>query len=109
MDVFAYPMRFAGGRIAVVDEASTDGITQQLRILVGTRRGERHLAPAYGIADPTFRAGVDPVDVQAGVELFGPADVQVGVESVRTATRESATLVWSRDLTAVATDPGTGR
>lgn len=96
MDLLVYPLRFAGGRIPVVDDGTEQGITQQLRILVGTRRGERVLAPQFGITDPAFRAGIDPVDVQAGVELYGPAGVRVDVQARVTATAQTALLTWTR-------------
>lgn len=105
MDLLAYPVRFADGRARVVDSLADAGITQQIALLCKVRRGERVLVPAFGVPDPTFRAGVDLVEINAGLALFGP-DVQVEINRLEAdATGQLVELTWVGADAAQASEP----
>lgn len=97
MELLAWPVRFAGGRARTIDGDTDAGVSQRIELLCKVRRGERPLVPAFGIPDPAFRAGVDLVEINAGLALFGPAGVQVAVVDVdqRSATSQRVELAWS--------------
>jgi len=85
VDVLSYPVRLLpSGRIATVEQDSTDHYRELLVALALTRLGERPLVPAFGIPDPAFE-GIDLASVATGAAIFGPPvtidDVTVTVES----------------------------
>lgn len=81
--ILAYPLRvLPGGVFATVEQDSDEAHAQQIAVLVATRKGERVLVNDFGITDPAF-AQLDPGEVYAGVELYGPP---VTVTSVRSGT-----------------------
>jgi hypothetical protein len=82
--ILSHPFRFEGGRAAVVEQGSDEGVAEQIAVLVMTITGERELVPAFGIEDPAFN-GVDASDITAGLELFGP-DVEIVDIEVRDAS-----------------------
>lgn len=107
MDLLASPVRFQAGRALTVDRDTDAGIAQRLELLCKVRRGERVLAPAFGIPDPTFRDGVDIVEINAGLALFGP-NVQAVVQRLeRPSSGElRVTLGWApADVAVDAVQP----
>lgn len=79
--ILQYPFHIAlDGRAAVVDQASEEGLRQQIAVLALTRSGERRLRPGFGLVDPVF-AGFSPSELAAKLELFGPP-VDLGDVSV---------------------------
>lgn len=96
MQLLAWPVRFVAGRAQTIDTDTDAGVAQQLALLCKVRRGERDLAPAFGIPDPTFRGGVDVVEINAALRLFGP-DVQVDVARLvqRDSLSQVVELAWS--------------
>lgn len=97
MELLAWPVRFVGGRARTIDGDTDAGVTQRIELLCKVRRGERPLVPAFGIPDPAFRAGVDLVEINAGLALFGPDGVQVALTSVdvRSASSARVELAWA--------------
>lgn len=76
--MIAFPLRLDGsGSLAVVDDFSDAAVRQLARAVVGTRPGERPLAPAYGTPDPTDDA--DPGVIGALITMCEP---EVAVHSV---------------------------
>jgi hypothetical protein len=68
----AHPLRLSAlGDLITLPGDTVAAYAQEVAILVLTRRGERPLAPGYGIDDPVV-VGVDPAQVAAGLELYGP-------------------------------------
>lgn len=71
-EILSIPFRFGpDGRAATVEQDSTDGVAEQIAVLILTHAGERVLVPSFGIADPTW-AGLDLVEINAGLQRFGP-------------------------------------
>lgn len=72
MKILSHPFRIAGnGSIATVEQDSEQADREQIAVLVLTRRGERPLAPGFGISDPTFDR-VNGGEITAGIALYGP-------------------------------------
>lgn len=70
--VLAHPVRLLpAGNLATVEAGTTAEHAQSLAILIASRRGERPLAPTYGITDPAFDA-LDAGELAAVVAVFGP-------------------------------------
>ena len=81
--LLAFPFRVApNGSAATVEADTDDAYAQELAILLGTRLGERPLAPEYGVDDATF-GELDEAQVVAAVEAFMP-DTAVRVLDVET-------------------------
>lgn len=75
--LIAFPFRYApNGELVTIPDGSDAEIHQHIATMLLTRVGERLLVPLYGIPDPAF-AGIDMSDVQAGLNTFGPAGVNV--------------------------------
>lgn len=72
------PFEIDGTRAKTVDEASLDEVTQNVDVIVRTRRGERLMVPEFGIEDPTFRLSQgtpDTGELAAAVALWEPRAV----------------------------------
>jgi hypothetical protein len=103
MRVLAHPFRLdSSGRVATVEQWSGAQRDQLVLAIVSTCRGERTLAPVFGIADPVGRVlGADEVraavelcepDIRVtGVEVTGPTGSRVGVK---------VSTVWRADEVA---------
>lgn len=91
--MIAFPIRLNGaGSLAVVGDDSSTAATQLAHAVVSTRVGERPLAPAYGIPDPTD--GADPGVIAALVALCEP---ELTVTNVRTGdSRVEVDVEWSQ-------------
>lgn len=104
VNVLSFPFRVGlDNRIATVADDSDQQITEAVALLVSTTKGERHLAPTYGVTDPVASL-LDAAEVNAALALFGPdvtiTDVQVdGI----TATTETVTLTFEDDPTGGVT------
>lgn len=100
MRVIAHPFRLDGsGRVATVEQWGDARRDQLVTAIVSTARGERTLAPVFGLADPVGRVlGVD--EVRAAVELCEP-DIRVtgvdvsGPSGSRVAVKVST--IWRAD------------
>jgi hypothetical protein len=80
MRLLSHPFRLLpNGAAATVEEDSEAGDREGLVHIALTVRGERHMAPDFGINDPTF-TGFDPGDVAACASVFGPAVEIVSAE-----------------------------
>lgn len=64
----AWPFRFAGRRLAQVEQDSIEDLQQSVHAYLATPRGDRPLSPNFGAEDPTFGPGVDPVQLAADIE-----------------------------------------
>lgn len=70
--ILSHPFRIAAnGAVAAVEQDSEQADREQIAMLILTKRGERPLAPGFGITDPTFDR-VSASEVTAGVALYGP-------------------------------------
>ena len=79
--ILSFPFRLAGaGAVATVEQASDEANAEQLAVLLLTRTGERPMVPSFGLTEPAFR-GIDPGEVAAGVELYGPPVRLVSVDA----------------------------
>lgn len=58
----ALPFRFTGGQAAVLEQDSTDEITQCAEVILRYRRGQRSELPAFGIPEQAFRPGGASLD-----------------------------------------------
>lgn len=77
MELISFPFRLApNGTIATVDQDTDDARIEAVAVLVLTRKGERTLAPDYGISDPAFE-GIDLAEVTVGLIDYGPTGVEV--------------------------------
>lgn len=95
MTAFAFPFRFEpSGVVATVNSDSDTGQAQHLGMVILTRRGERDLAPSFGIPDPRFDQ-LDPAPINACTALFGPPVAVIAVDAlVLSPTRQSATVTY---------------
>jgi hypothetical protein len=72
-----HPFRIStSGSVAAAEQGSDAYIDSQLRVVIGTRLGERPMCPPFGVPDPGF-AVLSPDDVQTCLDQFGPDDVTV--------------------------------
>ena len=98
--VLSHPFRLDGnGAIATVEQWSDVQCQQVTQAIVATVRGERTLAPVFGLADPVGRT-LSPDEVRAAVELCEP-DIRVTAVDVAPAAsgRVSVTVasIWRAD------------
>lgn len=76
MRVISHPFRLDGnGAVATVEQWSDAQCQQVTQAIVATVRGERALAPVFGLADPVGRT-LSPDEVRAAVEMCEP-DIRV--------------------------------
>jgi hypothetical protein len=77
VSILSHPFRLAPtGEVATVEDGSTAANAEAIAVLLMTRRGERPMAPDFGITDPTF-AELDVAELDAGLALWGPDGVSV--------------------------------
>lgn len=70
--VLAFPPRTTpNGTLATVAVDSDDHHAQQIGILAATIRGERQMAPSFGLTDPAF-VGLDAGELAAQMQVYGP-------------------------------------
>lgn len=70
--ILSHPFRLTTeGRVALVEQQSVPGDTEQIAVLALTRLGERPLVPGFGLPDPTF-SGFERSQLAAAVALWGP-------------------------------------
>ncbi len=80
VEILSHPFRLTStGSAATVTDATPEAYAEGLAHLILTRRGERHLVPAFGVTDPAFGV-LHPAEVTAGVALFGPPVTLVAVD-----------------------------
>jgi hypothetical protein len=95
--VLAHPLRLLpNGSLGTVETDTDAHHAQELAVLVSTRRGERPLAPTFGITDPAF-AGVDPAELAAQVAVFGPPVTITGVTTTYNDTGDTADVLVTFD------------
>lgn len=78
----------SNGTAKTVTAGSTAANAEAIAVLAQTIRGERPMAPAFGITDPTFQ-GLDAGEIQAGLSAFGPDGVIIA--SVKSEPRTDTT------------------
>jgi hypothetical protein len=76
-----WPFRLAGRKLAQVEQDSLEDLQQSVHAFLSTPLGSRPLNPDFGLEDPTFSAGVDPLQLEADIEASedGRAAVTVTV------------------------------
>lgn len=62
----------ADGTFVTVAQGSDEELVQSVRILLGTRPGERVAVSGYGIPDPTFRTVHRPDEIVDAVRVWEP-------------------------------------
>lgn len=72
MRTLSHPLRLdASGQLATIDDSSAAAAAQLAGHVLSTDRGERPLAPAYGVDDP-LQAGLSSGAVAAAIALSEP-------------------------------------
>lgn len=97
--VLSFPFRLTPqGEAAIAPYGSDQEVREAIAALTLTYLGERLLSPEFGITDPAWN-GIDPNDVQAGLDNYGPVGVTVtGVEEEPvTETQTAYVIEWSHD------------
>jgi len=64
----AWPFRMAGRRLATVEQDSLEEVQQNVHSYLATAKGERPLAPEFGLEDPTFGPSVNASQLAAEIE-----------------------------------------
>lgn len=78
--ILSHPFRLLGnGSAATVEQSSDEANAEQLAVLALTRRGERPMAPGFGVGIDAF-SRPDAAELAAGVALYGPSVHLAGVE-----------------------------
>lgn len=96
MDLISHPFRLeANGAVATVEDDTDDAYAEGIAVLALTRKGERELAPGFGITDPTF-TDLGLAELNVGLADFGPP-VEVSVVEVTypNDTTERVTLAFT--------------
>lgn len=76
MNLLSYPFRLAAdGTVATVQDDTDAATTEGVAVLLLTRKGERDMAPDFGMSDPTFST-LDLAELNLGLIDYGP-DVEV--------------------------------
>jgi len=90
----AWPFRMAGGRLATVEQDTIEDVQQNVRSYLATTRGERPLAPDFGLEDPTFGTGVNAALLSQEIMEAedGRADVDVSATGPDEGGRMSVTV-----------------
>lgn len=89
--ILSHPFRLVpNGAVATVEQESDQGDAEQIAVLVLTIRGERPLAPGFGVTDPTF-GGFAVSEVVAGLTVYGPP--RSIVEAIVRADTDTAQVV----------------
>jgi hypothetical protein len=97
VSILSHPFRLGPtGAAATVEDGSTAANAEAIAVLLMTRRGERPMAPDFGITDPTF-AELDVAELDAGLALWGPDGVTVTDVSMVARDDLSAEVVISFD------------
>lgn len=97
--VLSFPFRITPqGEAAVAPYGSDQEVDEAIAALTLTHLGERLLSPEFGITDPAWN-GIDPNDVQSGLDEYGPIGISVtGVEEEPVNQTQMAYVIeWSRD------------
>lgn len=96
--MISFPFRLTPlGAVATTEPGSDQEVNEAIAVLILTRPGEHHLAPEYGVPDPTW-AGLQVGDVQVGLDDYGPTGVTVTsiTSEPVTGSRVTATVNWDR-------------
>jgi hypothetical protein len=75
----AWPFRLPGRTLAVVEQDDIEDVRQNVHSYLATEKGERPLAPDFGLDDPTFGPGVNTARLSAEIEAAedGRARVEI--------------------------------
>lgn len=77
MELLSHPFRLtANGAVATVTDDTDQAAAEGLAILAMTRKGERVMAPEFGLTDPAFDA-VSVAELNVGLNDYGPGGVSV--------------------------------
>ena len=99
VQLLLHPWRIlVSGAVATAEPGSDDYLDSQLRVIIGTRLGERLMCPAYGVPDLTY-SDVTAASIQTCLDDYGPDDITV-TDVTNTASGENTddvTVTWSRD------------
>jgi hypothetical protein len=92
----AHPFQLDGaGHAATVQDGTDPWVEQLLQVTIGTNVNDRDMAWAFGVPDPVWH-GLGADDVQAAINLYGPAGVSItDVLTVPTSdTSATIQVVW---------------
>ena len=86
------------GAVATAEPGSDEYLDSQLRVIIGTRLGERLMCPAFGVPDLTY-SDVSAASIQTCLDDYGPDDITVtAVTNAFTSdTTTAVTVTWARD------------
>lgn len=107
VEILSHPFRFVGGRPATVETGTDAAAAEAIVIIAGVEPGERDLVPDFGLAEPTFGAGVvDVPGLNAQLAVFGPSGVRVDSADVELRTDRTARVVLSYTNGGEVSDAG---
>lgn len=96
------PFRIVGGHALVVEQDTLEEISQNLRVLLLTRRGQRGSIADYGVDDPTFGAvgrTPDEGELQAAAARWEPrARIDVDSEPAGDGTLDVVVRVGMQEV-----------
>ena len=86
--ILSHPFRLLpNGQIATVEQDTDAGDREQIAVMALTIRGERPLAPGFGVTDPVF-GGFDVGELNAGLAVYGPPRTIVDAQVRHTSETE---------------------
>lgn len=96
MDLLSHPFRLErSGAVATVEDDTDQAYAEGIAVLALTRRGERQLVPAFGIADPTLDH-LAAADLNVGLTDYGPPVRIVDLTAVPTSdVTQAVTLTFT--------------
>lgn len=100
-NLLLHPFRVnVSGRIAAAAQGSDEYLDSQLRVIIGTRLGERDMCQPYGVPDPTF-GSLTVSDIQTCADRYGPDDMTIVsvVNTVVDDTTVNSSVTWQRSAT----------
>ena len=81
------------GAAETVDQDTDVEVAQSIRVLLGTRPGERLVVPDYGLDDPTFLPVGEVLDASVVADLVARWEDRANVRHVRRAIDDSDVAV----------------
>ena len=93
--ILSHPFRLSGNSVATVEQDSDAGHSEQLLVLLTTRRGERSLVPTFGVSDPAFGV-LDVAEARMAAALHGPPVQVLAVKArVTSATTQEVEVEYA--------------
>lgn len=88
----------AGRRLAQVEQDSIEDVRQNVHSYLATERGERPLAPDFGLEDPTFGPTVNASRISSEIEEAENGRARVEITTVGPDGQGRASVTVAVDL-----------